>query len=99
MDLPQIDDYRSILLSDTPLLDVRAPVEFDQGAFPFAENFPLINDQEREEIGIRYKNHGQDEAIKLGHERVQGEIKSQRVNHWQDFFARNPHGVLYCSTN
>jgi tRNA 2-selenouridine synthase len=96
MELPQIDDYRSILLSNTPLLDVRAPVEFDQGAFPNTENFPLINDQEREEIGIRYKNHGQDEAIKLGHERVQGEIKAQRVNHWQNFFTRHPHGVLYC---
>ncbi len=96
MELPQIDDYHSILLNDTPLLDVRAPVEFDQGAFPFAENFPLINDQEREAIGIRYKNQGQDKAIKLGHELVQGEIKSQRVAHWQNFFERYPQGVLYC---
>ena len=96
MNLPQIDDYRSILLNNTPLLDVRAPVEFDQGAFPFTENFPLINNQEREAIGIRYKNQGQDEAIKLGHELVQGETKSQRVNHWQDFFERYPQGVLYC---
>lgn len=96
MDLPQIDDYRSILLNDTPLLDVRAPVEFTQGAFPFAENFPLIDNDEREEIGIRYKNLGQDEAIQLGHELVQGEIKSQRVAHWQDFFEQNPQGVLYC---
>jgi len=96
MDLPQIDDYRSILLNDTPLLDVRAPVEFVQGAFPFAENIPLLDDGEREEIGIRYKQLGQDEAIKLGHKLVQGEIKSRRVNHWQEFFERYPQGVLYC---
>ncbi len=96
MNLPQIDDYRSILLSDTPLLDVRAPIEFDQGAFPLTENHPLINNQEREAIGIRYKNQGQDKAIKLGHELVQGEIKSQRVAHWQNFFERYPQGVLYC---
>ncbi len=96
MNLPQIDDYRSILLNDTPLLDVRAPVEFEQGAFPFTENLPLINNQEREAIGICYKNQGQDEAIKLGHKLVQGEIKSQRVNGWQDFFERYPQGVLYC---
>ena len=96
MELPQIDDYRSLLLNDVPLLDVRAPVEFDQGAFPLAENFPLINDQEREAIGIRYKNLGQDEAIKLGHDLVQGGTKSQRVQHWQDFFEQNPQGVLYC---
>ena len=96
MDLPQTDDYRSLLLSDTALLDVRAPVEFNQGAFPFAVNFPLINDQEREDIGIRYKGLGQDEAIKLGHQLVQGETKSERVNHWQNFFKQHPDGALYC---
>jgi len=96
MDLPQIDDYRTILLSDIPLLDVRAPVEFTQGSFPYAENFPLINDQEREQIGIRYKQQGQDEAIKLGHQLVQGETKSQRVTHWQSFFEQHPQAVLYC---
>ncbi len=96
MDLPQTDDYRSLLLNDTALLDVRAPVEFNQGAFPFAENFPLINDQEREEIGIRYKGLGQDEAIRLGHQLVHGKIKSERVNYWQNFFKQHPQGVLYC---
>ncbi|MBT8119594.1 MAG: tRNA 2-selenouridine(34) synthase MnmH [Gammaproteobacteria bacterium] len=96
MELPQIDDYHSILLNDTPLLDVRAPVEFDQGSFPAAENYPLINNEEREAIGIRYKNLGQDEAIKLGHELVRDEVKSQRVQHWQNFFEHHPQGVLYC---
>lgn len=96
MELPQVDDYSSILLNDTPLLDVRAPIEFSQGAFPLAENFPLLNNHEREEIGIRYKNQGQDEAIKLGHKLVQGEIKSQRVTDWQNFFEQYPQGALYC---
>lgn len=96
MELPQVDDYRSLFLNDTPLLDVRAPVEFNQGAFPFTENYPLINDKERTEIGIRYKDLGQDEAIKLGHTLVQGEVKSERVNHWQQFIQQHPQGVLYC---
>lgn len=96
MELPQVDDYRSILLNDIPLLDVRAPVEFNQGAFPSAENFPLLDNREREEIGIRYKELGQDEAIKLGHKLVQGETKAQRVMYWQNFFERYPQGVLYC---
>ena len=85
MELPQLDDYRSLFLNNTPLLDVRAPVEFNQGAFPFTQNFPLINNQERTDIGIRYKNKGQDEAIKLGHELVQGEIKAERVDHWANY--------------
>lgn len=96
MELPQVDDYRSLFLNNTPLLDVRAPVEFKQGAFPFTINVPLINDQERTDIGICYKNLGQDEAIKLGHQLVQGEVKSKRVKQWEDFVKQHPHGVLYC---
>ena len=96
IELPQLDDFRSIFLNDTPLLDVRAPVEFTQGAFPHTENVPLMNDNEREEVGICYKKLGQDEAIQLGHKLVQGEIKSERVDHWADFFQQHPEGILYC---
>ena len=96
IELPQLDDYRSLFINNTPMLDVRAPIEFNQGAFPFTENFPLMNDQEREDIGIRYKNAGQDEAIKLGHELVQGEIKEQRVTDWANFIEQHPKGILYC---
>jgi tRNA 2-selenouridine synthase len=96
MDLPQVDDYRSLFINNTPLLDVRAPVEFIQGAFPNTENHPLINDQERQTIGIEYKNLGQDEAIKLGHKLVQGDVKLVRVEIWQHFFELNPNGILYC---
>ncbi len=96
MDLPQTDDYLSLFLAQTPLLDVRAPVEFQQGAFPLAENFPLINDQERAAIGLRYKEQGQYAAIALGHRLVQGDTKEQRVKHWQEFFRQHPQAVLYC---
>ena len=96
MELPQVDDLRTLFLTNTPLLDVRAPVEFNLGAFPFTENVPLMNDQERTDVGICYKNHGQDEAIKLGHKLVQGKIKSVRVNQWADFFQQHPNGILYC---
>lgn len=96
IELPQLDDYRSFFLNNIPLLDVRAPVEFSQGAFPFTENVPLMNDQERTDVGICYKRHGQDEAIKLGHQLVQGDIKTERVNHWANFFEQNPQGILYC---
>jgi len=96
MELPQISDYRSLFLNDVPLLDVRAPVEFMQGAFPLSTNFPLLNDKERESIGIEYKNLGQDQAIKLGHQLVQGDIKNERVCLWEEFFKRHPEGILYC---
>ncbi len=95
-DLPQVDNYRELFLRDTPLLDVRAPVEFEQGAFPHTINVPLINDEERTEIGIRYKQQGQDAAIELGHQLVQGETKAQRVEKWAEFVKQYPQGVLYC---
>ncbi len=96
MDLPQLDDYRSIFLNDTHLLDVRAPVEFIQGAFPTSENFPLLNDKEREAIGLKYKQMGQNRAIELGHELIQGDTKQQRISHWVNFIQQYPQGLLYC---
>jgi tRNA 2-selenouridine synthase len=94
--LPEIDDYRRLFLDDVPLLDVRAPVEFEQGAFPHAENQPLINDAERHEIGTLYKDLGQDAAVDRGHELVRGNTKVQRVAAWQRFAEQHPDGVLYC---
>lgn len=96
IDLPQTDDYRSLFLNDIPFLDVRAAVEFTQGAFPITENIPLMNDQERTDIGIRYKNNGQDAAIKLGQELIQGQTKDDRVENWAQYIKQHPQGVLYC---
>ena len=44
-ELPVITDLRQLLLSDAPLLDTRAPVEFALGAFPAATTiaFSLVN--------------------------------------------------------
>ncbi len=96
MDLPQIDNYQQLFVDDIPLLDVRAPVEFKQGAFPQAKNIPLMNDEERHTIGIRYKEQGQEQAIALGHELVSGDIKADRVERWADFTRQYPQGALYC---
>jgi len=93
---PDTDDYKQIFLSDAPLIDVRAPVEFAKGAFPTAVNLPLMNDDERQSVGISYKQEGQDAAIKNGHALVQGEVKASRVAAWADFAANNPQGYLYC---
>lgn len=90
------DDFRRLFLEDIPLLDVRAPVEFSQGAFPLAQNEPLMTDDERHRVGIRYKDAGQDAAILLGNELVSGRTKQERVARWHAFAKQNPHGYLYC---
>jgi len=89
-------DYRQIFLQDTPLLDVRAPVEFDKGAFPHSTNIPLLDDQQREDIGKRYKNAGQDEAIRLGLELATDDIRAQRLAAWRAYCEVHPGGFLYC---
>jgi len=95
-DLPEVDDYKSLFLNQTAMMDVRAPVEFAQGAFLHTCNLPLMNDDEREAVGLQYKQQGQDKAIELGHELVSGDKKEQRVKSWSDFIHKNPQGVLYC---
>jgi tRNA 2-selenouridine synthase len=93
---PDSDDYLSLFLSDTPLMDVRAPVEFAKGSFPHAVNAPLMNDDERHQVGICYKDQGQDAAIELGHELVCGDIRASRLHAWRQFASTNPNGYLFC---
>ena len=90
------DNYLELFLNDTPMMDVRAPVEFEKGAFPNVLNLPLMNDEERHLVGTRYKESGQESAIELGHELVSGHTKEQRIQQWLAFSKENPSGYLYC---
>ena len=97
MSLPLVNNYRQLLLDDTPMIDVRAPIEFASGALPFAANLPLMADEERHQVGICYKEQGQQAAIELGHQLVCGDLKAQRIKAWQNFMTANPNAVLYCA--
>ena len=94
--MEEIADIRGLLLADTPLIDTRAPVEFAKGSLPSAVNLPLMSDQEREQVGLCYKRHGQQAAIELGHQLVSGDVKSARVDAWREFIAAHPGAVLFC---
>lgn len=96
MSLPLTDNFRAIVLENRPLIDVRAPVEFEKGAFPTSVNLPLMSDEERHLIGIRYKEAGNEKAVALGHELVQGSVKEARVQAWLDFIKQHPDTYLYC---
>ncbi len=89
-------DYREIFLSGQALMDTRAPVEFQNGAFPHALNLPLMNDDERQQVGTSYKQQGQQAAIELGHQLVSGKLKAQRIDAWANFARAHPQGYLYC---
>ncbi len=94
--LSQSSDFRDIVVNRTPLIDVRAPVEFEKGAFPHAVNLPLMSNEERHLVGIKYKEKGNEAAVKLGHTLVKDAIKSSRVQAWLDFIESNPDVKLYC---
>ena len=94
---PDTDDYLTLFLQDTALMDTRAPIEFARGSIPGAVNLPLMNDEERALVGTCFRQQGQAAAIALGHELVSSNIKQQRIDDWLDFAVRHPHqGYLYC---
>ncbi len=79
------------------LIDVRAPIEFNQGAFPNALNLPLLSDEQRHLIGICYKEQGQASAIALGHQLVSGSERTEKINSWlAEIKRKDPAIYLYC---
>lgn len=65
-------DVKEFLLADRhiPIVDVRAPGEFNDGHIVGAKNLPLFNDDERAQVGTTYKKIGKGEALELGLEIV-----------------------------
>ncbi len=90
------DDFRTLVLKRLPLIDVRAPVEFEKGAFPGAVNLPLMSDEERRLVGIRYKEAGNEAALKLGYELVNERVRAPRIEEWCRFVKEHPDALLYC---
>ena len=95
-ELPLIDDFEFIFKNNIPIIDTRAPIEFEKGSFPNAVNMPLMFNEERKEVGTCYKNHGKDKALELGHKLVSGEKKKERVKMWVDFAKKYPNGAIFC---
>ena len=95
-ELTLIDDIEFIFKNNIPIIDTRAPIEFEKGSFPNAVNMPLMFNEERKEVGTCYKNHGKDKALELGHKLVSGEKKKERVKMWVDFAKKHPNGAIFC---
>ena len=89
-------DYKRIIYENIPLIDVRAPIEFEKGAFQNAINIPLMNDEQRHVVGIEYKKNGKEEATKLGYELVSGKIKEKLISDWKIQIEKHPNSILYC---
>ncbi len=92
----EIRDFNRIVVENIPLIDLRAPIEFEAGGFPTAVNLPILDDSQRHLVGICYKEKGPAAALNLGHQLVRGELKKNRVEAWMDLLASRPDVVFYC---
>lgn len=88
--------FDRLLLDGRPLLDVRAEGEFASGTLPSSSNLPLLDDDERHQVGKRYKQAGAEAAVKLGHRLVSGTVRAERTGAWLRWAKAHPGGALYC---
>lgn len=94
--LPTVDDYQQILLKFVPIIDVRSPREFAQGAMPNAVNLPLLTDHERKSVGLAYKEGGQESAISCGLELLPKEKQAKLLAGWIQFLQKHPDALICC---
>ncbi len=64
---PQISIDEAWRSTNQIVIDVRSPNEYIAGSFPAAINIPLLENEERETIGILYKHFGQKKAVEKGY--------------------------------
>ena len=88
--------HLELLKNKTPLIDLRSPIEFTKGTFPQSVNLPILNNDERAEVGKTYKHHGNAAAVELGHQLISGDYKKIRVAGWKKFIDKNPSTWMYC---
>jgi tRNA 2-selenouridine synthase len=89
-------DPETLLAEGVRFIDVRAPSEFNRGAVPGAINLPILDDDERHEVGSTYKNEGHDAAVALGHRLVSGAVRQARVAAWAEALEAHPEAWIYC---
>ncbi len=91
-----LDNYRQIALGQAQIIDVRAAIEFNKGSLENAINIPLLNDLQREQVGIIYKKKGHEAAYQKGLELVSGEIKSRLLDDLSKALTQNPDSIVMC---
>ena len=89
-------NFNKLLSGEAILLDLRSPEEFRKGAFPNSINLPLLDDEQRRQVGICYKTQGQESAIDLAHQLINAEVKAARMRDWITALNKHPNAYLYC---
>lgn len=88
-------DIEEYLKSETPLIDVRSPGEYNKGHIPGAINIPLFSDTERARVGTVYKRQSREKAMHLGYKYVQPKLEDFILRSKQA--AREGRVTVYCA--
>ena len=89
-------ELQALLATQPTFLDVRAEQEYAKGHFPNSINAPILNNDERREVGTTYKQRGADAAVLLGHKLVSGAVREQRIATWQSICAEHDNVHIMC---
>lgn len=75
------------------LIDVRAPLEVAQGALPDSAALPILTDEERHQVGLKYKEAGQEDAKTLGFALTAADMP-RRIAVWREAAGERPAAVM-----
>ena len=91
-----IDVRDAVLLNSKIFVDVRSPHEFNSGSIPHAINIPLLDNEERVEVGTLYKQEGSELAKSRGLE-----IISPKLMHFYEEINKIDSSIdniiIYCA--
>jgi tRNA 2-selenouridine synthase len=91
----KLDQFLSELDSFNLVIDVRSPAEFALDHIPGSVNFPVLNNDERAQIGALYKQVSPFSAKKLGAALVSKNIAEHIENHLLEL-PREWRPLIYC---
>ncbi len=87
----EIED--ALELEDTVFIDVRSPSEYKEDTIPGSINWPLLNDNERIDVGKIYKNDGQTAAKRKAFQYVALKMKDY-IEFFYEF--KNKKIIIFC---
>lgn len=85
----------ALKLEDPLYIDMRSPSEYQQGCIPGAINLPLLDDEERGEVGTTYRTVGPDQAKQQGLSIVSGKLPDL-VSQIREYHKTGRTVVVYC---
>ena len=60
----RIETYIDLFINNVPLIDVRAPIEYEHGSFPNAKNLPIMDNQQRKLLALAINSMANSRPLK-----------------------------------